>query len=295
MAALVALKKALAVPALPGLTTMSMTLEAPLSRSPRSQTSSPPATSPHVSGVAATNSAPVGSLTAIFAVFALSGPRFLTVALYVSSLPTDVGSGESVTVTSRSATATVISRFQHTSMPVSALLESSTILSVQSPSAGLPSKALSGLSGWKEPANGDVPELMAVVASSSRRVSVVGLVQSAPVPRLSPSSPLSLLTWTVTPSCVSHRSRSESRAWSMRRWRLTSVIFAFSNPGPRSTSESSFSRDEPDDSGMTRLRTPLETTDGAAETVPAAASTATAAPATRSLMSVRLMQPRLSA
>ncbi len=52
-------------------------------------------------------------------------------------------------------------------------------MSVQSPSAGLPSNALSGLSGWKEPANGscagaDGCRRLVVKAGERRRVGAVG-------------------------------------------------------------------------------------------------------------------------
>jgi hypothetical protein len=80
VASLVAVKYALAVPVVVGMTTRSTAVEAPLSRSPTSQTTWPAVASPHASGLSETSSAPVGKVTVSFVAAALSGPRFFTLA-----------------------------------------------------------------------------------------------------------------------------------------------------------------------------------------------------------------------
>src|SRR5215510_5847318 len=115
-----------------------------------------------------------------------------------------------------------ISSVTHPTVPTSISPVSDT-LNVQTPFNDLPLKADKGESGLNDPANGAVPEPMAIGAESSKTVGTPE--QSfAPVPKLSPPPPRLLASATEVPSgAISVSTRSPSKVWFKRTLALTSA------------------------------------------------------------------------
>src|SRR5262249_19110124 len=99
----------------------------------------------------------------------------------------------------------------------------SDTLNIQVPLTGLPLNPDRGESGLNEPANGAVPEPIAVAAESSKTVGTPE--QSfAPAPKLSLPPPRLLASATDVPSgAISVSTRSASKVWFRRTLALTSA------------------------------------------------------------------------